>query len=69
MPKRDLNKEPPPANDMPDNIKRDPDRDLSEVPGDFNPGNQAGKGSTLGDGKEEPPRKPGPDRNMEKPKT
>ena len=68
MPKRDLNKEPPPANDMPNNIKRDPDRDLTDVPGNYNPGNQAGKGSDQGDDTQEPPRKPGPDRHEEKPK-
>jgi hypothetical protein len=33
-----------PENDMPDNIKRDPKRDLGSVPSSFNPGNQAGKG-------------------------
>ena len=69
MPKRDLNKELPPANDMLNNIKRDPDRDLSEVPGSYNPGNQAGKGSDFGDDStRETPSKPGPDRHKEKPK-
>ena len=33
-----------PDNDMPENIKRDPKRDLGSVPSSFNPGNQAGKG-------------------------
>ena len=33
-----------PNNDMPENIKRDPKRDLSSVPSSFNLGNQAGKG-------------------------
>ena len=69
MPKRDLNKDPPPAHDMPSNIKHDPDRDLSEVPGSYNPGNQAGKGSDFGDdSKQEPSCKPEPDRHKEKPK-
>ncbi len=69
MPKRDLNKERPSANDMPSNIKRDPDRDLSEVPGSYNPGNQAGKGSDSGDDSTlNPPSNPGPDRHKEKPK-
>jgi hypothetical protein len=38
---------PPPqpagANEFPENIQQDPNRDLSHVPGTFNPGNQAGK--------------------------
>ena len=67
MPKRDLHKEPPPAEDMPNTIKRDPDRDLRDVPGSYNPGNQAGKGSDHGDGAQEPPRKTGPDRQKDKP--
>ena len=69
MPKRELNKERPPPNDTPNNIKRDPDRDLSEVPGSYNPGNQVGKGSDFGDDStREPPCKPGPDTHKEKPK-
>ena len=67
MPKRDLHKEPPPADAMPNTIKRDPDRDLRDVPGSYNPGNQAGKGSDHGDGAQEPPRKTGPDRQKDKP--
>ena len=51
---------------MPNNIKRDPDRDLTDVPGSYNPGNQAGKGSGPGDGDQD--RKPGPERDKEKPK-
>lgn len=38
-------------NDMPENIKHVPNRDLSHVPGSYNPGNQAGKG---GDEEENP---------------
>ena len=41
------NKKIDPDNDMPENIKRDPNRDLSEVPSGFNPGNQAGKGRNV----------------------
>ena len=36
-----------PDNNMPENIKRDPNRDLSDVPSSFNPGNQAGKGRNV----------------------
>ena len=31
------------AGEFPDKIRQDPNRDLSNVPGTFNPGNQAGK--------------------------
>jgi hypothetical protein len=41
------NKNIDPDNDMPENIKRDPNRDLSDVPSSFNPGNQAGKGRNV----------------------
>ncbi len=48
MTERDQSKKIDPNNDMPENIKRDPNRDLSHVPGSFNPGNQAGKGPDVG---------------------
>jgi hypothetical protein len=41
------NKKIDPDNDMPENIKRDSNRDLREVPSSFNPGNQAGKGRNV----------------------
>jgi hypothetical protein len=44
MTNRDQSKKIDKDNDMPENIKRDPNRDLSQVPGSYNPGNQAGKG-------------------------
>ncbi len=44
MTNHDENKKIDKDNDMPENIKRDPNRDLSHVPGSYNPGNQAGKG-------------------------
>jgi hypothetical protein len=47
MTDRDQTKKSDPDNDMPENIKRDPNRDLSHVPGSFNPGNQAGKGRDV----------------------
>lgn len=47
MTDRDQSKKIDPDNDMPENIKRDPNRDLSHVPGSFNPGNQAGKGRDV----------------------
>jgi hypothetical protein len=47
MTDRDQSKKIDPDNDMPENIKRDPNRDLSHVPGSFNPGNQAGKGPDV----------------------
>jgi hypothetical protein len=47
MTDRDQNKKIDPDNDMPENIKQDPNRDLSHVPGSFNPGNQAGKGRDV----------------------
>jgi hypothetical protein len=46
-----------PDNNMPENIKQDPNRDLSDVPSSFNPGNQAGKGRDV-----EPDRMNDPDR-------
>jgi hypothetical protein len=43
----DEQRAPPPqtagANQFPEKIRRDPNRDLTHVPGTFNPGNQAGK--------------------------
>ena len=47
MTDRDQDKKIDPENDMPENIKRDPNRDLSHVPSSFNPGNQAGKGRDV----------------------
>jgi hypothetical protein len=47
MTDRDRNTKIDPDNDMPENIKRDLNRDLSHVPGSFNPGNQAGKGPDV----------------------
>lgn len=44
MMNRDPDKKIDPDNKMPEHIKRDPDRDMSDVPGSYNPGNQAGKG-------------------------
>jgi hypothetical protein len=41
------NKKIDPANDMSENVKRDPNRDLSEVPSSFHPGNQAWKGRNV----------------------
>ena len=47
MTDRDQNTKIDPKNDMPENIKRDSNRDLRHVPSSFNPGNQAGKGSDV----------------------
>ncbi len=59
MTERDPSKKIDPDNNMPENIKRDPNRDLSHVPGSFNPGNQAGKGPDVGNDRnrraDEPP--------------
>jgi hypothetical protein len=44
MTDRDQSKKIDPDNDMPEKIKRDPNRDLSHVPGIFNPGNRAVEG-------------------------
>jgi hypothetical protein len=32
-----------------ENLDKDPNRDMSHVPGTFNPGNQAGKGAEEGE--------------------
>ncbi len=47
MNKRDRDQKIDPDNKMPEHIKQDPERDLSDVPGSYNPGNQAGKGGDV----------------------
>jgi hypothetical protein len=44
-------------NQFPEKIRQDPNRDLSHVPGTFNPGNQAGK--PVEGGGQAPAGKPG----------
>ena len=47
MTARDQTNKIDPTNNMPENIKRDANRDLRHVPGSYNPGNQAGKGRDV----------------------
>lgn len=55
MTDRDHKKRIDPDNDMPDNIRRNANRDLHNVPGSYNPGNQAGKGPDVEEEKKRQP--------------